>query len=97
MLNIIIRGENYKIDKHGCILGGSNNVELTCKNGHQWDFLGVSKHHWKQSVDFTFKDIQKNPKLAIGGLFWDIDHGTTRQWKGRYCGKLPRITNAWND
>jgi len=96
-LNITIRGETYQVDKHGCIMGGPNSVEPTCKNGHQWDFLGVSTHHMHNRPTISFKEIWKKPGLAVGGYFWDVDHGTTRFWGGSYCGKLPRVTSCYKD
>ena len=95
VLNICIRGEYYKIDSHGCFFGGPNNVIAGCKDGHEWKFLGVSYHHWRKGIDRNFNEIIKNPKLAINGLLWDLDHGTIRQWGGQYYGHLPRITKAW--
>jgi hypothetical protein len=63
-------------------------------SGH-WKFLGVSFHHWKQSIDINCEQAFQNPKSIIGGLVWDNDHGTIGKWSGRYNGKLPRITSAW--
>lgn len=94
-LHIYIRGEHYSIDEHGCFMGGPNNVKPGCVNGHEWKFLGVSTHHWHNHIIHTFKDIVINPKLAVHGYLWDIDHGTTRTWGGSYYGRLPRITSAW--
>src|SRR3990167_9564621 len=96
-LHIKIRGEVYKIDCHGCFFGGPNNVTQGCKDGHEWRFIGVSTHHWHNHVVHNLKSILDNPKLAVGGYLWDVDHGTTRIWGGRYCGHLPRITTAYLD
>lgn len=87
-LRIQVRGEWYQINSHGHITKG----DMTPSG--KWIFLGVSKHHWKGSIDYYFKEIWDDPTLAIGGLVWDKDHGTIRQWAGSYFGKLPRITHA---
>jgi hypothetical protein len=97
ILNIEIRGQYYKVDEHGCIFGGENNVIQGCKSGHQWTFIGVSKHRMNSRPTVSFQDIWENPKLAINGYFWDIDHGTVRLWLGSYNGQLPRVTNAYID
>lgn len=94
-LHIYIRGEHYYIDEHGCIYGGTNSVTPGCESGHEWRFLGVSTHHWNNHIIYSFEDICKDPTLARGGYFWDVDHGTVRTWGGSYCGKVPRITSAW--
>ena len=88
-LRIQVRGERYQINPRGYITKG----DMTPSGN--WIFLGVSKHHWKGSIDFSFKEIWANPSLAIGGLVWDKDHGTIRQWAGSYFGRLPRITRAY--
>lgn len=94
-LTIRIRGEVYQVDEHGCIMGGPNDVKPTCINGHQWDFIGVSTHHWHNRPTISFKQIWENPSLALNGYMWDIDHGTVRVWGGSYNGKLPKITLAY--
>ena len=63
--------------------------------GKSWVFLGVSFHHWRQGIDLCLAEAFKAPEKLKGGMVWDIDHGTTRQWRGQYYGKLPRITNAY--
>lgn len=92
ILNITIRGETYMVDENGCIFGGPNKIKEPSGN---WKFLGVSTHHWHRRIIHTFEDIWKNPKLAINGYLWDLDHGTTRTWMGQYHGKIPRITSAY--
>jgi hypothetical protein len=62
------------------------------KFSETWRFLGVSTHHWHNRVTVTLADIFDNPKLAIKGYVWDVDHGTMRQWGG---GGDHRITQAW--
>lgn len=86
------RGEWYKVKKNGNILQINNTYN---KWDNKWLFLGVSFHHWRQGLDLKLKEAFKDPKKLIGGLVWDIDHGTTRQWGGCYCGKFPRITEAY--
>lgn len=90
-LKILIRGEYYKVDKHGCIYGGPNKIEPTCKSGHQWDVLGVSKHHMNNRPTILFNEIWEHPEKALKGYLWDIDHGTVRRWGGLYYGQQPRI------
>jgi hypothetical protein len=46
----------------------------------QWLFLGVSTHHWHNHIIHHLPEIFQNPKLAKGGYFWDLDHGTVRTW-----------------
>lgn len=94
-LHIYIRGEHYQVDEHGCIYGGPNNVEVGCKSGHEWLFLGVSTHHLQNRIIHDPKAIQENPSLAVKGYLWDRDHGTVRQWGGSYNGHLPRVTSAY--
>ena len=89
MLHFICRGEHYKVNGDGDITQNKNN-----DFSKQWQFLGVTFHHWRTYLDIHYhQDIA--PKDLIGGLVWDIDHGTTRKWAGRYHGRLPRITEAW--
>jgi len=58
-----------------------------------WRILGVSFHHWRRGIDVHITpDV--DPESLRGGLVWDLDHGTTRQWGGQYNGRLPRITWA---
>ena len=83
------RGQLYKIDESGRInANGINHYS------DDWIFLGVSSHHWHNHITVTLKQGFKNPSLLNGCLGWDKDHGTTRRWSGRYCGKLPRIKGA---
>ena len=93
MLKLLIRGEWQVIDENqNFVRSGKKNIDPD--NGHQWQFLGVSFHHWREGIDKSFKEIWDDPECAVGGLLWDIDHGTTRKWGGSYCGRLPRITKA---
>ncbi|MBC8428193.1 MAG: hypothetical protein H8D94_01845 [Candidatus Pelagibacter sp.] len=89
-LRFCCRGEWYKVDDNGDMTQHGNN-----DFSGQWEFKGVSMHHWKNGIDFDFKDGWNNPSCLIGGLVWDYDHGTIRQWGGSYNGKLPRITSAY--
>lgn len=59
-----------------------------------WIFLGGSSHHWHNRVTVTLAEAFELPGLLNGCFGWDIDHGTTRRWGGRYYGKTPRITAA---
>jgi len=59
-----------------------------------WKFLGVSFHHWTTGIDTHFhKKVDANE--LIEGIVWDMDHGTLRQWRGRFCGRIPRIRAAY--
>lgn len=90
MLNIEIRGKRYKVNTKGHI----QRTDIPHTMSGQWVFLGVSFHHLRKGIDIPFHP-DTDPKEYIGGLVWDWDHGTTRQWGGSYNGKLPRITQAW--
>ena len=85
-------GEWYKVKENGDMLQVNNTYN---EWDDKWRFLGVSKHHWSNHIDVFLVDAFANPKQLIGGLVWDIDHGTTRLWGGRYYGKLPRIQSAY--
>ena len=90
MLLFQCRGEWFKVNNDGFITPANGRDEFS----GGWEFLGVSFHHWRRGVDLLFsQDI--DPTKLIGGLVWDRDHGTTRQWGGQYNGKLPRITSAY--
>lgn len=82
------RGERYCVHENGNLTKVGHHVS------NQWKFLGVSFHHWKQTIEVTCEQAFNDPKTIIGGLVWDKDHGTIRQWGGKYNGKLPRITSA---
>jgi hypothetical protein len=81
-LCFLARGDYYLVDEHGCIIRTDMPFEPGCKSGHQWDFIGVSTHHMHRHPTISFQDIWDNPKLALGGYVWDIDHGTVRSWRG---------------
>lgn len=89
MLHFQCRGEWYKVNDEGHMTQEANN-----NFSGKWKFLGVSYHHWRNGIDLRFEDIT-DPSKLIKGLVWDVDHGTTRQWGGQYCGRLPRITNVY--
>ena len=86
------RGEWYKVKQNGDMLQVNNTYNEWNNN---WRFIGVSFHHWRKGIDKNVKDAFNNAKNIVGGLVWDIDHNTTRQWVGSYCGKLPRIRQAY--
>lgn len=90
ILHFTFRGEHYQVNEDAQIKTKSN--EYFSKD---WLFIGGSKHHWSNRITVTMMDAFVNPELLNGCLGWDIDHGTTRQWGGRYNGKLPRISNAY--
>ena len=84
------RGQLYKVNESGMISTyGINHYS------DSWIFLGGSSHHWHNHITVTREQAFKEPSLLNGCLGWDIDHGTTRQWGGRYNGKTPRIQNAY--
>ena len=59
-----------------------------------WLFVGATRHHWGNRVDVGLRAAFEQPQKLNGCLLWDRDHGTLRQWGGRWDGKLPRITGA---
>jgi len=89
MLYFKCRGEYFKVNEDGYMTQKKNS-----DFSGQWKFLGVSFHHWRNGIDIRYSE-KTLPENLIGGLVWDLDHGTTRMWGGRYMGKLPRITQAW--
>ena len=91
ILYFTCRGEEFKVRKDGIMMQANS----TFNSFGEWIFLGISKHHWRNGLDVTCKEAFKNPNSIIDGLVWDVDYGTTRSWRGRYCGGLPRITNAY--
>ncbi len=91
MLYFECRGEWYQVNKKGFIK--SNQLSSFSSS---WKFSGVSFHHWRNSLDIKYGP-EINPQSIVGGIVWDIDHGTTRQWGGCYNGKVPRITAAYTD
>jgi len=94
VLHFLYRGEWYKVKENGDML-----QELNTYNewNEDWRFLGVSFHHWRRGMDLTVKESFKHPNKMVGGLVWDIDHGTIRQWLGSFYGKLPRVSSAYVD
>ena len=88
ILNFTCRGERYKVREDGA-MGYAKNTGFS----EQWRFIGISRHHWRKGLDVPFSPNTPAEEF-VGGLVWDIDHGTVRQWGGRYGGRLPRITKA---
>lgn len=86
-LNFECRGQWYKVNGLGHMTQ-ANNQEFS----GQWRFLGVSKQSNRVTVPFS---VNTPAEEFIEGLVWDIDHGTTRQWGGKFNGKLPRVTMAY--
>ena len=89
-LNFTFRGESYQVNEKGHI-STRNSRQFSDK----WIFLGGTKHHWSNTITIPLATAFKDPKLLNGCLGFDKDHGTTRQWNGRYNGRLPRITNVY--
>ena len=89
ILVFMFRGQIYEVNEQGHIkANGLKNFSPT------WVFLGGSRHHWSTHIDVKLADAFENPGLLDRCLGWDKDHGTTRQWGGKYYGKLPRIMNV---
>ena len=86
------RGEVYKVKENGELIQENN---IFNKWDKSWKLLGVSFHHWRRDIDLSVEEIFKNPEKMVKGIVWDVDHGTVRQWGGRYCGKLPRVEWAY--
>lgn len=78
-----VRGEWYKVNHKGFITQFKND-----DFSGNWEFLGVSFHHWRNGIDLRFKEIE-DAKQLINGRVWDLDHGSTRHWSGR------KITRAY--
>lgn len=91
ILWFVTRGERFEVNARGYI----KRLDIP---GFQfsptWRFLGVSKHHWSNHPTVSLAEAFKNPQSLVGGLVWDVDHGTTRVWGGSYAGRLPRVTAA---
>jgi len=92
VLKFECRGEWYKVKQNGNMLQINNTYNSWDEN---WQFLGVSFHHWHNHIILSCKEAFNNPKQLINGIVWDNDHNTIRIWGGRYCGRLPKITNAY--
>ncbi len=90
-LCFVHRRERFLINEKGEI----QRIDTPYEISGDWLFLGVSFHHWSNHIDVDLKQAFNDPRLLIKGLVWDLDHGTIRQWSGRYNGKLPRITDAY--
>lgn len=90
ILYFIFRGEQYRVNSQGHI--NANGIGYFSPD---WVFLGGSKHHRSNQVTVSLERAFEHPEQLVGCLGWDRDHGTVRQWRGMYNGKLPRITSAW--
>ena len=90
MLHFTCRGKTFKVNGDGDLTQERND-----DFSGEWKFLGVSFHHWKRSLDVIYSK-KTLPENLIGGLVWDLDHGTTRIWGGQHYGRMPRITAAWS-
>ena len=91
ILNIVIRGELFKVNKQQHI----KRTDMEFNYSPTWLFLGGSPHHWHNRIIVSCSEAFEKPELLKGCLFWDRDHGTMRQWRGGYFGRLPRITSAY--
>ena len=65
-----------------------------CSFSDKWKLLGVTKKWNRNSLDVKFDEIWEDPGRMRSGYVYDLDHGTTRMWGGRYNGKLPRVEYA---
>lgn len=93
ILEFVCRGERYQVNRLGHIRRPERGTHW-CRD---WLFLGVSKHHWANHIQIPFDPKMPDEGAArfVGGIVWDLDHGSLRTWGGKYCGKLPRITSAF--
>lgn len=89
-LNFTSGGNDYIVNEKGHING--NGIGYFSP---KWIFLGGSRHHWRNGIDVTLKEAFDFPGLLDGCIGWDIDHGTTRKWGGKYYGKIPRISGVF--
>jgi len=89
ILNFYFRGQLYKVNEAGEI--NANGIE---HYSTAWLFLGGTKHHWSNHITVKLSEVFNDPTILNGCLGFDRDHGTVRQWGGRYNGKLPRISGA---
>lgn len=89
ILTFSFRGDRYRVNEKGHI-----NANGLGYFSDTWVFLGGSRHHWSNHIDFDLKDAFNDPSVLNGCLGWDKDSGTTRQWGGQYNGRLPRIHSA---
>lgn len=83
-------GDHYMVNENGEI--NANGLGYFSKT---WIFLGGTRHHWSNRIQFDLKEAFERPEVLNGCLGWDKDHGTTRQWGGQHYGKLPRISGAY--
>jgi len=90
ILHFSFRNDYYEVNEQGHI-----RVNGLTEFSPSWIFLGGSSHHWHNHVTVTLRQAFEMPGLLDGLLGWDMDHGTVRQWCGRYYGKLPRIRNVY--
>lgn len=93
VLTFDFRGAWWEVNKRGEIRMHANDTVFS----NTWIFKGGSRHHWSNHIDVTFFEAWKDPSLLNGCLLWDNDHGSTRRHSGAYCGKLPRIRNAYKE
>lgn len=89
-LHFTFRGEHYAVDELGRI-----NANGIGHHSASWIFLGGSSHHWCNNITVPLAVAFEHPERLNGCLGWDRDHGTTRRWGGQYCGRLPRIREAY--
>jgi hypothetical protein len=89
ILTFTLAGKTYRVNEQGHI--NANGIGYYSP---RWEFLGGSPHHWHRRITVSLHDAFENPARLNGCLGWDRDHGTVRQWGGRYCGTIPRIYSA---
>lgn len=89
-LRFIVRGGYLRVDPEGRI-----KAHGTDGFSDNWRFLGGSRHHWRRGIDIDLAAAFKDPSSLNGCLGWDRDHGTVRQWRGSWNGRLPRIGGAY--
>ncbi len=90
ILNFTFRAQYYKVNERGHIK--ANGLKHYSKD---WIFLGGSSHHKHNRITVSLKESFKNPSKLNKCYGWDRDHGTTRQWRGSWYYKIPRIHNVY--
>lgn len=89
VLHFTVRGDSYSANEAGHI---RRNDMPSLGFSPTWILLGVSTHHWHQSVKVPLAAIFADPKQMLKGYVWDRDHGATRTWMGS---GNPRVTSAF--
>lgn len=89
LLSFEYHGQTYLVNEAGEIK--ANGIG---RHSPEWVFRGGSRHHWRNGIDVTLAQAFAKPESLNGCYGWDIDHGTTRQWRSQSDGKTSRISGA---